>query len=73
MEQSDRINQLEKELITHEVQCEERWKTCFQRLADVENALNRIESRMMGIGGGIILFMAGVIVALVTGQPTTGI
>ncbi len=73
MEQSDKINQLEKELITHEVQCEERWKTCFQRLEDVENALNRIESRMMAIGGGVILFMGGVIVALVTGQPSAGI
>ena len=73
MEQSDKINQLEKELITHEVQCEERWKTCFQRLEDVENALNRIESRMMAIGGGVILFMGGVIVALVTGQPGAGI
>lgn len=68
MDQNNRINQLEKELITHEVQCEERWKTCFQRLEDVETALNRIESRMMTIGGGIILFMAGVIVALVTGE-----
>ena len=68
MDQNEKINQLEKELITHEVQCEERWKTCFQRLNDVEDALNRIEGRMMGIGGAIILFMSGVIVALVTGN-----
>jgi len=70
MDQNEKINQLEKELITHEVQCEERWKTCFSRLEDLECSLNRIESRMMSIGGAIILFMAGVIVALVTGNST---
>ena len=66
MDQNNRINQLEKELITHEVQCEERWKTCFQRLEDLETSLNRVESRMMSMGGTVILFLAGVLVTLIT-------
>ena len=66
MEQNDRISELEKTQYAHEVQCEERWKTCFQRLEDVENSLNRIESRMLGIGGTVIVFLAGVIVTLLT-------
>jgi hypothetical protein len=66
MEPNDRISELEKTQYAHEVQCEERWKTCFQRLEDVENSLNRIESRMLGIGGTVIVFLAGVIVTLLT-------
>jgi hypothetical protein len=66
MEANDRINELEKSLYAHEVQCEERWKTCFQRLEEVETSLNRIESRMLAIGGTLILFLAGVIVTLLT-------
>jgi hypothetical protein len=46
--------------------CEERWKTCFQRLEDVETSLNRIETRMVRIGGTVIMFLAGVIVTLLT-------
>lgn len=63
---SDQVDELEKKQAMHEVQCEERWKTCFQRLEDVEKGLLRIESRMMGIGGTVILFLAGVLVTLVT-------
>lgn len=66
MEANDRITNLEKGLFAHEIQCEERWKTCFQRLEDVETSLNRIESRMLAIGGTLILFLAGVIVTLLT-------
>jgi hypothetical protein len=66
METNERITEIEKKMLAHEVQCEERWKTCFQRLEDVENALNRIETRMLGIGGTVIVFLAGVIVTLLT-------
>lgn len=66
METNNRVNDLERDLYAHEVKCEERWKTCFQRLEDVETSLNRIETRMTHIGGTVILFLAGVIVTLVT-------
>ena len=66
MEQNERLRILEKDFIAHEVQNEERWKTCFQRLEDVERALCRIETRMVRIGGTLIMFLAGVIVTLLT-------
>lgn len=66
METNDKVTDLEKGLFAHEVMCEERWKTCFQRLEDVENSLNRIETRMTHMGGTVILFLAGVIVTLLT-------
>tara|TARA_R110000822_G_scaffold100995_1_gene226992 strand:+ start:7034 stop:7285 length:252 start_codon:yes stop_codon:yes gene_type:complete len=61
-----KVNKLELELATHEVQCEERWKTCFQRLTDVEAGLHRIESRMTVIGGTLIMFLAGVLATLIS-------
>ena len=66
MEQNDRINEIEKNMLAHEVQCDERWKTCFQRLEDLETSLNRVESRMLSMGGTVILFLAGVLVTLIT-------
>ena len=59
-----KVSQLEMDQATHEIQCEERWKTCFQRLTDVEKGLMRIESRMLAIGGTVIVFLAGVLVTL---------
>lgn len=68
MEQNEKINDLEKGLYAHEVQCDERWKTCFQRLEDLEAGLTRIESRMLAMGGTVILFLAGVLVTLLSTQ-----
>ena len=68
MEQNDRINVIEINMLAHEVQCDERWKTCFQRLEDLETSLNRVESRMLSMGGTVILFLAGVLVTLITTQ-----
>lgn len=59
-------NRLEIELRTHEVQCEERWKTTFTRLENIEDTLGRMEGRFVALGGTIILFLAGVIVTLAT-------
>lgn len=66
MAQNSEVSKVEIDLARHEVQCEERWKTCFQRLEDVETSLTRIETRMISIGGTMILFLAGVIVTLLT-------
>ena len=66
MEHNEKINDLEKGLYAHEVQCDERWRTCFQRLEDLESGLMRIDSRMMAMGGTIIMFLAGVLVTLLT-------
>ena len=67
MDQENRINDLELEMARHEAQCEERWKTTFNRLNDIEDGLKRIENRIMVSGGSIIVFLAGVIVTLLIG------
>ena len=67
MDQENRINDLELEMARHEAQCEERWKTTFNRLNDIEDGLKRIENRIMVSGGSISIFLAGVIVTLLMG------
>ena len=62
----DRIIEIEKEMHAHEIQCEERWKTTFNRLEDIDANLQRIESKIMVGAGSLILFLAGVIVTLLT-------
>ena len=64
----NRLEALECETKTHIVQCEERWKTNFNRLDDIDFALRRIEARTMAVGGGLIVFLAGRIVTLLTGN-----
>lgn len=54
-------------LAKHEIQCEERWKTAFQRLELIDERLTRMESRLLQIGGALILFLGGVIVTLAMG------
>ena len=51
----------------HEAQCEERWKTTFNRLMDIEESIKRMESRLIMGAGSMILFLAGVIVTLLIG------
>ena len=67
MDQENRVNDLELEMARHEAQCEERWKTTFNRLDDLDAGLKRIENRIMVAGGSIIVFLAGVIVTLLVG------
>lgn len=64
----NKLDELEIKTETHIVQCEERWKTNFNRLDDIDFALRRIEARTMAVGGGLILFLAGLIVTLLTGN-----
>ena len=60
----DRIRKLEIELVGHEVQCEERWKTNFARLVEIERQLSRMESTIRAGGATTILFLAGIIVSI---------
>ena len=64
LESSDKIATIEREFRVHEVMNEERWKTTFTRLEAIEHTLERMDSRMLSMGGTIILFLAGVIVTL---------
>jgi hypothetical protein len=63
-ESAHKVDTIEKEFAMHEVQCEERWKTTFARLEGIDITLQRMDSRMLSMGGTIILFLAGVIVTL---------
>lgn len=64
MDLSDRVREIEVEMAQHDAQCEERWKTTFNRLQDIEDGLKQMESRLLVGAGSMILFLAGVIVTL---------
>jgi len=57
----ERIHTLESRMAAHEVQCEERWKTTFNRLDDIGEHLERIESRVLAGGGTVIIFLLGLL------------
>ena len=59
-----RVREIEIEMSQHEAQCEERWKTTFNRLMDIEDSIKRMENRLIMGAGSMILFLAGVIVTL---------
>ena len=55
------LHDLEIVFRAHEAQCEERWKTIFTRVDENSKHLQRIETRMLAMGGTIILFLAGIV------------
>ena len=60
----DRLIELERDMSAHESMCEERWKTTFNRLQDIEGGIKKLESRIITASGSIIVFLAGVIITL---------
>ena len=58
------VDDVANELSRHEVQCEERWKTTFNRLDDIEGKLDEMFKRQLQMGGGVIVFLAGLVVTL---------
>jgi len=64
MDLNDRVREMEVDMAQHEAQCEERWKTTFNRLMDIEDAIKKMENRLIVGAGSMILFLAGVIVTL---------
>ena len=57
----ERIHLLESRMAAHEAQCEERWKTTFNRLDDIGDHLERIEGRVLSGGGTVIIFLLGLL------------
>tara|TARA_B000000609_G_C23958580_1_gene232819 strand:+ start:233 stop:436 length:204 start_codon:yes stop_codon:yes gene_type:complete len=55
------VDLIESELQIHATQCEERWKTIFARIEDVEETLARMENRIITASGVIIMFLLGLI------------
>ena len=64
----ERVREIEVEMAQHEAQCEERWKTTFNRLQDIEDELKKIGNRIITASGSIIVFLAGVIITLLMRQ-----
>jgi|TARA_R110000744_G_scaffold107155_4_gene203603 hypothetical protein len=60
----ERIRNLEIQQASHEVQCEERWRTNFSRLVDLERQLDRIENIIRAGGATTIIFLAGIVFTL---------
>ena len=63
---SEEIQNLKSELAKLEAIVAERWKTAFRRFDEVEGSIQRIEQILIGGAGAALLFMAGLIVTLVT-------
>ena len=62
---SENIVQLDLRMSTHEVMCDERWKTCFSRLDDLDNNISRLETIAIGACGTIIVGTVGVIISII--------
>ena len=62
---SENIIQLDLRMSTHEVMCDERWKTCFSRLDDLDDNISRLETIAIGACGTIIVGSVGVIISIV--------
>lgn len=64
MSDDNKFAQVVEQFLRHEVQCEERWKTTFNRLDDIDEKLDRMEQRQVKVGGAVILFLAGLVATL---------
>jgi len=62
---SENIVQLDLRMSTHEVMCDERWKTCFSRLDDLDSNIGRLETIAIGACGTIIVGSVGVIISII--------
>ena len=60
------INKIRIELAMIETVVAERWKTAFNRFDEIDERLNKIDTYFLSGAGGVILFMAGLIVTLLT-------
>ena len=49
------LNEVAVNLEKHEAVCAERWKTAFNKFADIEEQINRIETIMIGVAGTLIV------------------
>ena len=67
MDLDERVRTIELEMASHEAQCEERWKTTFNRLEDIDEALQRIENRLIAGGAATLLFLMGLVASHIMG------
>ena len=55
------VNEVAAELAKHEAVCAERWKTCFNKIHDIENQITRIETILISVSSTLIVAGAGII------------
>ena len=60
----DKVHDIELFMASHDAQCEERWKTTFNRLEEIDETLERIEGKLMKVAGGVIIFLSGLVVTM---------
>jgi hypothetical protein len=60
----EKVHELELFMATHDAQCEERWKTTFNRLEEIDETLERIESKLLHAAGAAIIFLGGLVVTM---------
>jgi hypothetical protein len=59
-----KIHELEIFMASHDAQCEERWKTTFNRLEEIDETLERIEGKLITVAGGTLIFLSGLVVTM---------
>jgi hypothetical protein len=59
-----KIHELEVFMASHDAQCEERWKTTFNRLEEIDETLERIEGKLITVAGGTLIFLSGLVVTM---------
>ena len=71
MDQNDlnlsKLNQLNTKFLTHETQCEERWKTIFVRLEILEKKMDKLYTMSLAATGTGVVFIGGIILTLLSG------
>ena len=71
MDQNDlnlsKLNQLNTKFLTHETQCEERWKTIFVRLEILEKKMDKLYTMTLAATGTVVVFLGGIILTLLSG------
>ena len=58
------IIELDKRMSEHEVMCDERWKTAFNRFDEIDGSIKRIESILIAASGSLIVGGAILILAM---------
>ena len=51
----ERLMELDARQREHEAMCEERWKTCFNRLETLDEGVGRLETILIGGAGTVIV------------------
>ena len=64
MFEDDEFHKLQLQFHTHDAQCEERWKTIYNRMEGVENRLDKVYQLILGGGATTIIFLLGILSTL---------